>query len=145
MVTRTSPYTYHAHSILHQIGAESIGYAKIIGGGLMILSAAALGLACLSYSAADPSLNTASTEATVHNWLGGPGAVWADLLLQNIGLGIMPLVIILVITGLHLWRRDDIRPGPARWAALTIVAILPRLPRESRPLGFCPNRIWAGQ
>ena len=41
-------------------------------------------LALLTFNASDPSLNTATARAA-ENWVGRPGAFWADLLLQGFG------------------------------------------------------------
>jgi S-DNA-T family DNA segregation ATPase FtsK/SpoIIIE len=41
-------------------------------------------LALLTFNANDPSLNTATARAA-ENWVGRPGALWADLLLQGFG------------------------------------------------------------
>ncbi|MEC8710028.1 MAG: DNA translocase FtsK 4TM domain-containing protein [Pseudomonadota bacterium] len=41
-------------------------------------------LALLTFNANDPSLNTATARAA-ENWVGRPGAFWADLLLQGFG------------------------------------------------------------
>ena len=58
--------------------------AEIVG--LVALAAvASLTLALLTWSVSDPSLNHA-TSARVHNLLGAPGAIAADLVMQFIGL-----------------------------------------------------------
>ena len=59
-------------------GAEALGLvlAAAVGAGA---------LALLSWSAADPSLNHA-TSAPIHNWLGKPGAVAADIAMQFFGI-----------------------------------------------------------
>ncbi len=59
--------------------AELLGLGALAGVG-------ALGLALLTWSVADPSLNHA-TNAPVHNLLGAPGAIAADLVMQLLGLG----------------------------------------------------------
>jgi S-DNA-T family DNA segregation ATPase FtsK/SpoIIIE len=59
--------------------AEVLGLGALAGVG-------ALGLALLTWSVADPSLNHA-TNAPVHNLLGAPGAIAADLVMQLLGLG----------------------------------------------------------
>ena len=41
-------------------------------------------LSLLTFNAADPSLNTATTRAA-QNWIGAPGAFTADVLLQTFG------------------------------------------------------------
>ncbi len=67
----------------------------IDGLGLAVLGLAGLtALALASYDPADPSLNTAAAADTVANWLGAPGAVFADLALQTLGLamGLVPVL-----------------------------------------------------
>ncbi len=59
--------------------AESLGVAALAG-------VVGLGLALLTWSVEDPSLNHA-TNAPVHNLLGGPGAIAADIVMQMLGLG----------------------------------------------------------
>ncbi|HEY0053707.1 MAG TPA: DNA translocase FtsK 4TM domain-containing protein, partial [Caulobacteraceae bacterium] len=74
---------------------------------------AAIGLMALvafaSYSAADPSWNTAASAAP-NNLLGGFGAVLADVALQTLGLGAWPAALFMVLFGLR--RAAD--PDPAR-------------------------------
>ncbi len=55
-------------------------------GALVLAFSAALALALFTWSAQDPSLNHA-TDRRVHNALGLPGAVVADLLMQLVGVG----------------------------------------------------------
>ena len=57
--------------------AELLGLGALAGVG-------SLGLALLTWSVADPSLNHA-TNAPVHNLLGAPGAIAADLVMQLLG------------------------------------------------------------
>lgn len=57
---------------------------------LMIVAA---GLALASWSVGDPSLNHA-TGSKPQNWLGSPGAVIADQLIQNLGLATLPFLFI---------------------------------------------------
>jgi len=59
--------------------AEILGLGALAGVG-------ALGFALLTWSVADPSLNHA-TNAPVHNLLGAPGAIAADIVMQILGLG----------------------------------------------------------
>ena len=54
-------------------------------GASMLCGVLALGLALLTWSVADPSLNHA-TNAPVHNLLGKPGAIAADFAMQLLGL-----------------------------------------------------------
>jgi DNA segregation ATPase FtsK/SpoIIIE, S-DNA-T family len=65
--------------------AEIAGLAALAG-------VASLTLALLTWSVSDPSLNHA-TNARVHNLLGAPGAIAADLVMQFIGLASAALLI----------------------------------------------------
>jgi S-DNA-T family DNA segregation ATPase FtsK/SpoIIIE len=51
------------------------------------------GLALATWSVEDPSLNRA-LDQPARNWLGYPGAVVADQLMQFFGLGVLPLIVI---------------------------------------------------
>jgi S-DNA-T family DNA segregation ATPase FtsK/SpoIIIE len=73
--------------------AEAIGFTLLAG-------TVAGTLALLSWSVSDPSLNHA-TSAPVHNWLGKPGAIAADLLMQFFGLG---CTLLLAAPGFWGWR-----------------------------------------
>ncbi|HEY3928953.1 MAG TPA: DNA translocase FtsK [Candidatus Koribacter sp.] len=58
---------------------------------LLFLSSILLALSLVSYSPADPSLNTSSAAQggrEVANWIGMAGAFFADLLLQTIGIAV---------------------------------------------------------
>ncbi len=63
---------------------------------LLLLFGLAVSLSLLSYSAADPSWDTASGAAHTHNLLGITGARWADFLLQIFGVSVFLLPV-------HLW------------------------------------------
>ena len=52
-------------------------------GGLLVFCGAAGWLSLLSWSLSDPSL-THATGGPIRNWLGGPGAILSDLLLQTL-------------------------------------------------------------
>ena len=58
--------------------AEIAGFGALAG-------VACLCLALLTWSVSDPSLNHA-TNARIHNLLGAPGAIAADIVMQFIGL-----------------------------------------------------------
>src|SRR5690349_3225267 len=76
------------------------------GSGLLLLLGALAGLAGLaSYNPADGSLNNATGRDSL-NWLQGPGATAADLLLQTIGLAAYIGLAVPVVWGaLALWGR----------------------------------------
>ena len=67
-------------------------------GVMLFLVLMAVGLSLASWSVDDPSLNHA-LDSAARNWLGYPGAVIADELMQFFGLGVIVLLAI-----------------PARWA-----------------------------
>ncbi len=81
---------------------------KVVGLGMIgagLLALVALG----TWSATDPSFSNA-TNAQVHNLLGRPGAILADLMMQFFGLGALALVLPLLYWG---WRLVTHRPFSA--------------------------------
>ncbi len=76
-------------------------------GGLLFLVLIGLGAALASWSADDPSLNHALDRAA-KNWLGYPGAVIADELMQFLGLGVLPLIAIPMRWALSFLSHDGI-------------------------------------
>ncbi len=84
----------------------------------------AIGLALASWSADDPSLNHALDKAA-KNWLGYPGAVVADQLMQFFGLGVLPLIAIPVRWAVAFLNHDGVaRPvrSVAAWIACVVAA-----------------------
>lgn len=81
--------------------------AETIGGALLV-GLVALGFALLTWSVQDPSLNHA-TSAPIHNWLGAPGAVVADLLMQMFGLASIAILMPVAFWG---WRLVTTRRLP---------------------------------
>ena len=76
--------------------------------GLGVLGVAVLlAMAMLSYSPADPSLNRATGAAT-QNWLGAPGAIIADLLLQSVGFASVILFVVALAWAVRLLRCQSI-------------------------------------
>ena len=65
--------------------------AAEIAGLVALAGVASLTLALLTWSVSDPSLNHA-TNARIHNLLGAPGAIAADLVMQFIGLASVTLL-----------------------------------------------------
>ena len=84
----------------------------------MIALAIALILALTSYSASDPSLNTATLTDNINNLLGLAGALTSDLLLQSLGLACLPFVILLAAWG---WRLVTIHRVHAVWLRLSLL------------------------
>src|SRR5581483_8972656 len=71
-------------------------------GGIAIISLAMMAaLALATWSVADPSLSHA-TDARVHNLMGWPGAVAADLMMQLLVLGALALILPVAIWGYRL-------------------------------------------
>ncbi|WP_438276828.1 DNA translocase FtsK [Nitrobacter sp.] len=78
---------------------------ELTGLGLIGLSGAAAA-ALMTWSVQDPSLSHATSRA-IHNVLGYPGAIGADLLMQILGLGAIMLILPVAIWG---WRMLTHRP-----------------------------------
>ena len=73
-------------------------------GFLLMVCAALLLLALVSYSPEDPSLNTAAARHGVHNWIGVVGAWFADLLLQLMGISAILLPLLLGFLAVRWFR-----------------------------------------
>jgi DNA segregation ATPase FtsK/SpoIIIE, S-DNA-T family len=71
----------------------------------MVLGLLALGLAVATWSVGDPSLNHA-TDAVARNYLGYPGAVAADELMQLLGLGVIPFIGIPMVWAIAFMNHD---------------------------------------
>src|SRR3984885_15458333 len=70
--------------------------------GIALISVAMMaGLSLASWSVQDPSLSHA-TDAPVHNLLGVPGAIAADLMMQLLGLGALALLLPIAAWGYRL-------------------------------------------
>ncbi len=89
---------------------------RLLGAALAVLALAVL-LALLSYDPGDPSLNT-DTGTAARNWLGEPGAIVADLLLQSLGLASVVLVLPLFGWG---WRLLSLRGLP--WFSIHLLVL----------------------
>ena len=104
----------HFRDILRRRFNELAGLALII---LALLGAVALA----TWSVQDPSLSHA-TQTPVHNLLGFPGAIFADLAMQLLGLA---SVLLLLPEALLGWRLLSHRPLGEKWRGLIwIVATL---------------------
>ena len=116
--------------------------AELVGLGLLALMVV-VALALASWSAEDPSLNNA-TNGAVRNWLGRPGAMIADLLMQLVGLGVIallfpPMIWALRLIRFHLFDRGALKLG--LWvigitAAAAVASALPPTPRWPLPTGM---------
>ena len=113
-------------------------------GGIALISFAMLAaLALATWSVQDPSLSHA-TNAPVHNLLGLPGAVAADLLMQILGLGSLALLLPIAVWGYRLLghrRLSHERLRVLLWLVGALLAsaftsCLPRSPHWPLPSGL---------
>ncbi|HET9715866.1 MAG TPA: DNA translocase FtsK [Pseudolabrys sp.] len=89
--------------------------------GLALLAIALLGaLALATWSVQDPSLSHA-TQKQIHNLLGFPGAVFADLAMQLLGVS---SILILVPEAVVGWRLLSHRPVGEKWRSLLWIAAI---------------------
>ena len=84
-----------------QLGAILRRRLREMGGIALISLAMMAALALATWSVQDPSLSHA-TDAPVHNLLGMPGAVAADLMMQLLGLGSLALLLPVAVWGYRL-------------------------------------------
>jgi DNA segregation ATPase FtsK/SpoIIIE, S-DNA-T family len=105
--------------------------------GTFLVAVAMMGaLALATWSVRDPSLSHA-TDAPVHNLLGWPGAVAADLLMQLLGLGALALILPIALWGYFLLGHRAIGRERLRvliWpvGAVLAAAFASCLPRSTR-------------
>jgi len=83
------------------VGAVLRRRLREIGGVTLLALAVMTALALATWSVDDPSLSHA-TDAKVHNLLGRPGAIAADLVMQLLGLGALALILPLSVWGYRL-------------------------------------------
>ena len=76
-------------------------------GAVLLLITATIWLALVSWSLHDPSLSH-PTALHARNWLGSPGAMGADLILQTLGLAALVVVLAPMFWGLTLVQREPI-------------------------------------
>ncbi len=95
-----------------------------IGLGAVVMGIAlAIALALFSYTTTDPSLNTAASGNSIHNWLGEIGSYSADILWQSFGLGSFALVVVLTAWAWRIISDQELDMLPWRIVA-TGVAML---------------------
>ena len=112
--------------------------------GLALISIAMLAaLALATWSVQDPSLSHA-TDAPVHNLLGKPGAIIADLLMQLFGLGALALLLPIAVWGYRLLGHRPLNRERLRIVVWLLGAVLsaafasclPRSPHWPLPSGL---------
>jgi DNA segregation ATPase FtsK/SpoIIIE, S-DNA-T family len=113
-------------------------------GGIALISLTMMAaLALATWSVQDPSLSHA-TDAPVHNLLGMPGAIAADLMMQLLGLGSLALLLPIAVWGYRLLGHRPLSHERLRvllWlvgAVLTaaFASCLPKSPRWPLPTGL---------
>ncbi|HEY8125755.1 MAG TPA: DNA translocase FtsK 4TM domain-containing protein [Methylocystis sp.] len=132
--------TGHFTEQLREFAARRL--AELLGAALLV-SAAALTLALVSWSARDPSFNHA-TSGHVRNLLGGPGAIVSDLLMQIVGFGAIAAIAPIATQGLRLMRRRRIGRALLRvglwvlgvFATAATASLLPATDRWPLPTGL---------
>ena len=112
-----------------------------LAGMLLFLALIAAGLSLASWSVDDPSLNHA-LDGAARNWLGYPGAVIADELMQFFGLGVLVLLALPVRWAVGFLSHEGLQ-APAHQAVL--VARLRCLPpaRRCPPFPCRPAGRWS--
>lgn len=88
----------------------------VAGLGILSIGLAAI-IALITYSSSDPSLNTA-TDSAVQNWLAAPGAIFADAMLQALGLAVVVPLFIVAAWGVRVMRAETVS-----WLWLRTVSI----------------------
>ena len=89
----------------------------------LLAFAVALILSLVSYYPLDPSLNVAGNERIAHNLVGVPGAWFADIALQTLGLGAFLVPIFLISLG-WLWMRSASLHWPGVRAAGAVLLLV---------------------
>ena len=92
-----------------EIGPALAGHAKRLAGNALLCGVAASAVALATWNVGDPSFSVA-TDADPTNWLGAPGAMFSDLMMQVMGLGSLACLSIPVAWGLRLRLGEG--PGP---------------------------------
>lgn len=83
-------------------------FAVRFRGVLQALLATLLLVAMVSWNPTDPSLNASSSHGPT-NWLGGTGAALSDLVMQSLGLGAWPAVLLVIAFGLAVAIGDSLQ------------------------------------
>jgi DNA segregation ATPase FtsK/SpoIIIE, S-DNA-T family len=120
-IERVIPLVGHLPTSIREALARRL--RELLGLGLIGVSGVAAA-ALMTWSVLDPSLSHATSRA-IHNIVGYPGAIGADLLMQILGLGAVMLILPVAVWG---WRmlthrpfdREALRTGC--WILCTVIA-----------------------
>jgi DNA segregation ATPase FtsK/SpoIIIE, S-DNA-T family len=126
-----------------QLGGILQRRLRELGGVALISLTMMAALALATWSVQDPSLSHA-TDAPVHNLLGMPGAIAADLMMQLLGLGALALLLPIAVWGYRLLGHKRLSHERLRvllWLAGAVLtaafaSCLPRSPRWPLPSGL---------
>jgi len=126
-----------------QLGAILRRRLRELGGVALISLTMMAALALATWSVQDPSLSHA-TDARVHNLLGMPGAIAADLMMQLLGLGSLALLLPIAVWGYRLLGHRRLSHERLRvlfWLAGAVLtaafaSCLPRTTRWPLPSGL---------
>jgi DNA segregation ATPase FtsK/SpoIIIE, S-DNA-T family len=126
-----------------QLGAILQRRLRELGGIALISLAMIAALVLATWSVDDPSLSHA-TDSPVHNLLGRPGAIAADLMMQLLGLGSLALLLPIAVWGYRLLGHRPLRHERLRvllWLlgavlAAAFASCLPRGIRWPLPCGL---------
>ncbi len=106
-----------------QLGAVLRRRLREMGGVALLSLAMVAALALASWSVHDPSLSHA-TDARIHNLLGRPGAIAADLMMQLLGLGSLALLLPVGVWGYRLLSHRPLGRERLRVLAWLLGAVL---------------------
>jgi DNA segregation ATPase FtsK/SpoIIIE, S-DNA-T family len=94
-------------------------HAVELGSSGLLVLAAFMAVALITYNPTDPSFNVA-TDAAATNWMGLPGSHSADLIMQSFGLAGILLVLVPLAWGVKLWRKRQLPMPSIRFASLLL-------------------------
>ena len=89
----------------------------ILGAGVFLL------VAFLSYSAKDPSFNTAANAGAVDNWAGIYGAYAADIFIQTLGMAAYFLPVVILLWGVRFLKKKPFERFNLRLSALLFLMV----------------------
>ena len=93
---------------------------------VIALAGIAITLALISFHPDDPSLN-AATDAASRNWLAGPGASIADILMQTMGMAAWLLPVTILAWGWQIGKHKGLSRAGARVTLLPVALLLSAL------------------
>src|SRR5580698_843966 len=118
-----------------QLGVALRRRLRELGGIALISLALMAALALATWSVQDPSLSHA-TNTPVHNLLGMPGAIAADLMMQLLGLGSLALLLPIAVWGYRLLGHRPLSHERLRVLLWLLAAVLAAAFASSLPRGI---------